>query len=319
MTVEMVLNELSHKTPAQDIYAAKRWISTLRTTIQEATSLGVQRILRTGRIFYEIELAKNYTIANWLNDNTVDREERIYLKTIATKYPYMEDFLPSQSLNSVELMECYYGNQRAEGFLYAYWMQALALSFPSDPMWDQHIIDNLSLEYIDPENGELMKKTVNVIHASNPGHVSTHRNWIDQRIRDSIRDGNDIWYRKTELYPSLLFCDSVHQQLRRIYSSHPLLKQIKERLSELEAFCQNWETGPFAYRKLRGNPRPESQATIQQYGNERTFLCPDGRHRMFTWHVSLSIKWRLHFFPLENERKIIIGYIGPHLPTASEN
>jgi len=320
MPVEMVLNELSHQTPAQNIYAARMWVSTLRTTIQEATSLGVQRILRTGRVFYEIELAPNYTVANWLHDNAVDREERRYLLTISTKYPYLEDFDSSQHSDPVELMECYYEDQRADGFRYAYWMEALALSFFTNPMWNRHIIDNLSLQHIDPETGELMKKTVSVIHASMPEHVSRHRDWIDRRIQDSVRDGPDIWYSRKELYPSLLFCDSVRQQLLQIHTSNPLLRQIKERLSELETFCKNWEAGPFDPRNLRGRPRAERQATLQQYGDQRTFKCPDGEQRVFSWHVSLNPgAWRLHFFPLENERKIIIGYIGPHLPTATEN
>ena len=319
MFVEMVLNELSHQAPAQNIYIGRMWVSILRKTIQEATSLGVQRILRTGRVFYEIEVAPNYTLANWLHDNAVDLDERRFLWKIVTKYPYLKDFDSSQDSDPVELMECYYENQRADGFRYAYWMEALALSFFSDHMWNRHIIDNLSLQHIDPETGELMEETVSVIHACVPEHVSRHRDWIDQRVRESIRDGNDIWYRRKELYPSLVFCDSVHQQLRRIFSSHPLLRQINERLFELEGFCQDWEVGPFDPWNLRGRPRTESQTTLQQYGNQRTFKCPDGEQRVFSWHVSLNPgAWRLYLFPCENERKIIIGYIGPHLPTASE-
>ncbi len=32
-------------------------------------------------------------------------------------------------------------------------------------------------------------------------------------------------------------------------------------------------------------------------------------------HVWITQSWRLHFFPVEGERRIIVGYIGEHLPT----
>ncbi len=321
MAVEMVLNELSHQIPASNIYIARGWISTLRKTIQAATGLGIQRVLRTGRVFYEIELGPNYFIATWLHDNEVDLDERRYFYTIITKCPYLEDSESPQSDDSIEVMEFYYSGQRADGFRYAYWINALALSFLSDSQWDRDIIDNISLQSIDPNTGNLLEnQTVSVIHASKPEHVFTHQNWINKQIRESIRDGNDIWHRKDELYPNLLFCDALLIQLRSLHNSHPALRQVVKRLSELDAFCRNWQQGPFNPQSLSGNPRPESQATLKQYGKERTFLCPDSKQRIFTWHLNINPgNWRLYFFPLENEKKIIIGYIGPHLPIVTEN
>ncbi|MCI0528399.1 MAG: hypothetical protein L0Y56_13245, partial [Nitrospira sp.] len=62
---------------------------------------------------------------------------------------------------------------------------------------------------------------------------------------------------------------------------------------------------------------PESQATLQQFGRERTFRSPDGEERIFSWHVRLTPgSWRIYFFP-EEAGKMIVGYIGPHLPTVS--
>lgn len=319
MSVEMVLNELSHKMPASNIYVARQWLSGLRETIQAATALGVGKILRTGRLFYEIQLAPNYFVSNWLNDDGVDHVERVFLHTIATKYPYLQDILPTGSADDAMLSEFYCEAERADGFRYAYWMQAIAISFLSHKRWDRAVIENISVHALDVETGELKEQqSVSVNHASRPEHLDSHDNWITALIRDSIRDGHDIWYRREELYPNLLFCDALHKQLRSLHSSHTALRQVKQRLSELETFCANWQEGVFEPTQLRGGARQESQATLQQYGIERTFMCPDGEERVFNWHISINPSaWRLHFFPLHKERKIIIGYIGRHLLTAT--
>ncbi len=322
MSVELVLNELSHQTYAPNIYTAREWMTTFRETIQAAVQIGTKQILRTGQIFYQIKLTRDYTIAQWLNDSGVDRDERLYIKTLTTKYPYLENFAPIEGVTPVELMDVYYNDQRAEGFRYAYWMDALAISFLSNSQWDRAIIEGLVLQYMEPESDEITEEMICIPHASKPEHVDTHREWISHRVQDSIHDGTDIWYRREELFPALIFCESVRQQLRQIHSSHPLLRQVKERLQELQRYCDHWDSGPFdpSQSLIKGRPRTESQATLQQYGNFRTFLCPDGHRRIFTWHISLNPgSWRLYFFPLESTRKIIIGYIGPHLPIASEN
>ena len=316
MVLEMVLNELSYQVPANNRDSAREWMNILLETIRRATSTGIKHVLRTGQEFYTIELAKDYTIANWFND--IDSDTRVYIKTITTKYPYLEGLDQSLSPVDVDLIECWYNGRKADGFKCAYWMDALALSFYSNDEWDKHIIDNIILTYIDKGSDGIKEEIVQIRHASKPKHIKKHLEWINECIKDSIRDGIDIWKRRNEFYPSLLFCQSVRQQLYKIYQSHVILNRIKRSLSELQKYCENWVTGGFEPENITGKPRMESKPTLQQYGKERTFVCPDGKQRKFSWHLSLSYTWRLYFYPLENEKKIIIGYIGQHLPIVSE-
>ncbi len=149
MSVEMVLNELSHQTPAQDIYTARDWLSMLRKTLQAATECGVKRVLRTSRSLYEIQIAPDYYISNWLNDCQVDKDERNYIRIVTTKTPYLHDVLPSESVDTAELSEFLYMNEKANGFRYAYWMNNLAVSFLSNHSWDMAVIDNISVQCLD--------------------------------------------------------------------------------------------------------------------------------------------------------------------------
>ena len=68
--------------------------------------------------------------------------------------------------------------------------------------------------------------------------------------------------------------------------------------------------------KIVSKATPESPATLEMYGLERTFHCHDGVLRVFSWHVRVTPgAWRLYFYPLPGEHKFIIGYIGSHLST----
>ncbi len=96
-----------------------------------------------------------------------------------------------------------------------------------------------------------------------------------------------------------------------------MLRPILDRLSLLEHFCKDWLEGPFESQRIACRATPESMATLEQYGSERTFSCPDGEMRLFSWHVRLTPHaWRIYFFPLEGKRQLIIGYIGHHLSIA---
>jgi hypothetical protein len=131
-----------------------------------------------------------------------------------------------------------------------------------------------------------------------------------------VVNGLELWNRKDELFPSLIFCEAVSEQLQSLGAENPILQLIKNRLSELEDYCKGWTDEAFEPKSLR-NVSPESQVTLQnsKYSKERTFLCPDGKERVFSWHAKLSFGWRIYFFPNE-QRKMIVGYVGCHLRTA---
>ncbi|NEP41695.1 MAG: hypothetical protein F6K35_21660 [Okeania sp. SIO2H7] len=78
MDLEMVLNELSLKTPAADIQTAKQLMSELIQTLFAATESGVKWKLRTQENFYSVELAPDYSVGSWSNDKDVSQEYIIF-------------------------------------------------------------------------------------------------------------------------------------------------------------------------------------------------------------------------------------------------
>ncbi|MCC3530522.1 MAG: hypothetical protein JGK21_21325 [Microcoleus sp. PH2017_22_RUC_O_B] len=318
MDLEMVFNELSAQSPAADITTARQWMSELISTMREAKRCGLKGI-RTQEDFHAMVLAENYPLSRWRNDNEVNREERTFLRTLATKTPLSVDISDIKIQIKIENMDCEFSLQgsQAEGFKVAHYLETLAISLNSETLWDNSRI-KLELTQID-EHENLIEESVEVIHASQTNHVLEHANWIKNRLQSERINGVELWNRRDELFPSLLFCDAGNKQLRKLRSGEERLQFVLEILYQLENYAKNWKTGYFSLEGVSIEVSGESEATLNKYGKERTFLCPDGEERLFDRHVKLKeCNWRIHFFAevsKQGKRKVIIGYIGLHLPT----
>lgn len=304
----MVLNELSLQTPAPDIPTAKQWMSELIQTLREATSSGVKRLLRTSNEINFIELAPKYPILKWRNE--ASREEKQFFTSLSTKAPFWTD--ASQEIQEqFDLSDVFYQGESARELGFVLLIDGLAVSFQSDSKWDCSCLD-LQVSKLD-EDGEIVDVVEEVKHASHRNHIQDHVDWIKKRLQVTVIDGQDLWNRRTELFPSLEFCDDVHDQLQNLSIKHPMLQNVAKRLFRLEEYCKCWITSRFSPDDV-GNCSPESQATLQQYPAERTFRCPDKEERLFSWHIKLANGWRIYFLPIK-PGKVIIGYVGVHLRT----
>jgi hypothetical protein len=194
----------------------------------------------------------------------------------------------------------------------------LALSLPSDSCWHASHL-RLKITQID-QTGEIADVFEEIPHASYVEHMRLHLPWIKERLhvnaQTDMNEGSDIWLHKEEWFPHLYFCEQVEEQLQTLCRGHLMLMPIFKRLYELENYCSNWSDGPFDHNKIAGKVTPESAITLEMYSSERTFRCPDGVTRVFSWHLRLTPgAWRLYFYPLPEEHKVVVGYIGSHLST----
>lgn len=313
MTVEMYLNELSLNKPANDIYMARIMGSQLVQTTYVAIQLGLERVLRTHEKFFNLVMAPNYPISKWLNDSEVDKEIQRYIKTLTTKAPFWEGLPGLES--GTYINEFSWQNQSAVGLGASYLMDGLAVSFESDEAWKS---DKILILMKSIEDDIILKQDILVNHASNPDHVYKHNDWIQENIQSEAKKGQDLWEKRNRLFPSLIFCNSVENQLNEMEPVY--FSSVRRRLFEIEAYCKIWKSKPIGTpfdSKGLLNIKTESEATLKRHGSERTFTCPDGKQRLFSWHIPLTPHARrIHFFPLSETCEIIIGYIGKHLPTS---
>jgi hypothetical protein len=292
-------------------------MSELIKTIRAFTAQGVKINIRSHQSFYHITLAPNYSISQWCKE--ANEKERRFIKNLATKTPLSKELLNPdiQDIeNNVGLSEFYYQGQLTIGLGVAYLLDTLAISFISDQFWD---LSYLQLDLIQlNDNDDIINQAVDIRHASLDIHVKDHSKWIQERIRTGIIDGEDIWERRKELFPSLEFCENVSKQIQSLDYGTPMVRQVEKKLFELENYCKIWTNGAFNLDLLPSKATPESDSRLQQLEQKLTFECPDGKKRIFSLHLRMTGAgaWRLHFFPkLEicpelGTGKIIVGYIG---------
>jgi hypothetical protein len=313
MQLEMILNGLSLKNPVNDEQIARELMSTLIKTISLAVNLGI-RTLRTENKIYDIIIAPDYPLSKWLNDNQVDIEQRDFLLTLETQTPLLKEITDTVIRDKVDLSDFKYQGEAARDLGISYLLDNLAISFNSDTKWNSSQL-KLELTTID-ENDDLTESTIKVNHASFKIHIEEHKNWIEQRIRLTINDGKELWYRKEELFPDLEFCESVRKQLEDIRTGQLELQYVVKALFELQNCSKNWNNGTFSTQGYSIETSGESEPTLNQYSQQRTFRCLDGEDRLFEQHVKLRVcNWRIHFLPENPSKAIVVGYIGRHLPT----
>ncbi|MEB3359487.1 MAG: hypothetical protein VKK04_22370 [Synechococcales bacterium] len=314
MALDLVLNELSLEDPAPDAFMARQWMVDFIQTVRAVKAqAGRQIILRTQYDFYTEMLAPGYPVRRWLNDDEVDREEQRFIKTLVTKSPFSQDIL-NTAVQEIENMtgpcEFLHEGKVAIGLGAAYILDMFPVSVRSMPCWDYSYLD-LEIIHADEENDR-----GTIVHASCRKHVHDHLQWFESRLLQGIHNGVLLWDRRNDLFPNLQFCDSVKKQLADLQAGSVMLNPIEKRLSDLQNCASDWTTGAFDPNKLTARATTESRATLNMYGQERTFACSDGQSRVFSWHVRLTpMAWRIHFYPIQ-PGEIIVGYIGCHLPTA---
>jgi hypothetical protein len=316
MALDMILNELSLPL-ASDIPTARTRFSIFIQVLKSVRNQGLKKAsLLTQYNFHQILLAPDYPLRRWLNDPEVNREEKTFLRTIATSSPFSQGIannLISEVENNAAPLEFRHQGKIAIGLGIAFILDTISISFHSDECWNASKLP-LDVTYA---NGE--DEQVDIVHASSKKHVQAHTDWFHQKCFSNIQTGQDLWGQRDSLFPNLQFCQSIQASLESILAGDVMLSSVNKRLKELQDYSLNWTDGGFDQDSLPCKVTPESETTLQQYGSERTFPCPDGQRRTFSWHIRLTPQaWRIYFHPSQ-DRTLIIGYIGPHLRTAKYN
>lgn len=316
MNMEIILNELSICTLAEDVRIAQERMLHLIQTIKTCVEYGLERVVRAKSDVHMFDLAVGYNIAKWRNDGSVDIEARRYFRSITVKAPLIDSESAAEVQKSAAIAEFRFDGNEAQGLGLAFLLGSLAVSIQSETRWDASML-GLQVYELNDENGEILERAIDVRHASGPDHVRTHENWILERKQSALTDGSDLWARRVELFPHLIFCPQVERQLRSLHAQESIFHSVVAALFDLESYFRLWTTGPFRRDRLGRLASPESERTLAQYRIMRTFLCPDGISRLFSWHLKLTPSaWRLYFLPKDDDRNCLIGYIGPHLLTA---
>ncbi|SIT07225.1 hypothetical protein [Neptunomonas antarctica] len=299
--------------------AAVSFSETVRA-FKQATVYGVEDYLVSSNSTAETLLSADYTIRNWIADHRtedgvalVDKELQRFFARKMDKSPFVEEDLYTNDSDYLENEVLIKGavdlNINMSATL-AYIRSGILLS-PSLSVFSNSKVDAVLV------NAEDEDLPVKVRCISTCGMVSEHAEYIRELSEKKVTASNQIWDLRGELFPDLLFCASVKNQLFGL----PKWNVIFERLLELQTYSLNWNDGPFdaEYIPSKASGEGGRVRANRRAINERTFLCPDSNSRVFYWHLRATPgAIRIYFFPIEDdaEKKIIVGYIGvkPYYP-----
>lgn len=160
------------------------------------------------------------------------------------------------------------------------------------------------------------------IDFSQINHIKAEKQVIDNKTFQLLKNNDlwnvtyrNMWNKREKLFPSLIFCEDVENQLLLIGNSS-YFNQIIDRLIEFNKAVSQWTSGSFSYKTINSNYSlrisPESDKTMDKFGNERLCKLPNGGTEFFELHIKTG-DLRFHFYADDRTRKVYIGYIGPHL------
>ena len=170
-------------------------------------------------------------------------------------------------------------------------------------------------------SGNDMSSVIDVRNLSLLDHIEKHKGWIDTLQWESLEQGKDLWLKRKEYFPNLLFGSDMEAQLQKIGLSNKH-NRVFNSLKQMDGFCISWQSGGFSLEDFKSqtllDASYESASTMQKFFVERKFRLPDGKKVQFELHVKLP-DLRIYILPDIDTKTLTVGYIGKHLRTSKYN
>lgn len=319
MKVALFLNELSLTPLALDVAAGRARMSAFLDVVTRVRQVvrSARPLVHTIDPIHALPLAPGYSVADW--SVGLSRDERLLFLQLATQAPLLEGGRDPQELIDRHLRsECWHDGRSAVGLGAAFAADGLSVSFRSAQCWDEWAL-HVEVDEADEEANVTRRKAV-VRHASVGAHIDAHERLLRELERLSVRDGQDLWDRRAELFPALEFCKEVRGQLTEFLGGDIALDGVVKRLVDLQKFFDAWDGASIGPGSLPTKCTPESGTTLGKYEQQHTFTPPVGPRRVFSWHVRFTPGvGRIFFDGDAARRRGIIGCVTKvGLPTVKD-
>lgn len=313
----MILNELSIEGNLKKTEDVNRVVSQFIALCHKISHGFGDRDFYYAKELLEGEWIPGYKIYDWLKDpNTPQREKAFFRMMINRKQIIQkEDFLGSEFVVKVGNGE----KREAIGCLAAYEHESYVVSMGTADIWRKEEIIGIYGTLVESEESVQVEENERCIENyvwEGQFHLLEKRQ--QDKTRQMVSSGKELWEKRGKLYPHLCFCDCVQAQMEGArLSLH--VRTIMKRLQVLEDYFKGFD-GNFDKDKMGYDCRWESESVEKnsRLRGMRVFKTPYGKMEFFGWHISFSGNFpgRIHFIPDAEHKVGIVGYIGKHLPTA---
>ena len=271
-----VFNELSADEPAPTRRAARvRMESMLGAVAALAGDRTASLTAVDSFDLYGMRLTTDYDLTGWLDDRAVDRELRIYFRTISTKLDELDT---------------------------------------GEAVRDRFYLSEFHVRYTWLENdGTERRRDVVAINVADRAQVDSAIDEMSNQARVALTASPALLAdRKRACFPHLGFGPDVDDQLARVPVE--MLHRIVAKLIVLDDAVRRWRRDA-AEAPVLPKVHSESEPTMRQYGDRRVFRSASGASETFRLHAMVGGRRRIHLRIGRRDRSVEIGYIGEHLPT----
>lgn len=318
-----VFNELSARVSAPTIHQGRRRMDDMVSAVATMMVDRAAVLVTVGEPnLWAAELAPGYTVANWLSGGEHDpnRDLKSLLLRIASKIGLPEEadealrnrFHLSEFVLSPRVGEKSGERVEARGLGAAVLFAGIGISLRSEDQWSRLRIP-LRHTWLD-ENCQEQSDDVEALNLSASSQIEALSGYLIERRRRDLR-GNPLTLadRKHECFPHLEFGLDVDGHLEALPPE--ILQVVVGKLVILDAVSRAWRSDPTMTSPQLPQCNPESEATMQQFGDQRTFRNPEGGRASYRLHAMVGSAYRIHLRVTHEPRGIEIGYIGRHLDT----
>lgn len=288
----------------------------LAKTLRALDRLGASRAIRSTRDAADLDLAEGRGLRSWCFDRSVDRDAGRLVASRLGKQPFLDGpdglFASQEGSHAIEALVA---GALALGAGYVALTDGLLVLLQGVHRPEGSPVTVLLGVLTDDE---LFEEQREIMAVASEEEVDAQREGVTEKVTRSVPDGPTLVRRLPELFPRLRLGGGGEAQLLALTGNEPIFGQVLRHLRALQDAAEDWEPGSAIAPAVAHSV--ESKATLEHgmYGSLRDFPTPEGVPPFrWTLHTKLAGGVRLYYHPHEQEDGLwlLIGYLGPHLPT----
>jgi hypothetical protein len=285
------------------------------SAIEELRRIGYCKEINLSRSFANLKLCNDYSVYSCCMDKIHHANERDKLRsflTLFTKGPYIDDEFEAANMSGT--VEYLFDDMQTVGLMMSYVFNGVAVSLSGDLRFADFEVFLKRRELL--SDGTLRESECKTYSIKDAEMVKQKKFPLRERLLENIKTGKDILEHASRIFGNLEFCENAKKQLSGIHGHEEYFHELKRHLSVMNEYIEL--DGPFKPPGIDFAER-ESESTKQNrdLAQSRTFKCPDGTSRPFFAHSKIGSKYRIHVRPDISSKRVLVGYIGLHLPTST--
>lgn len=315
---EMVLNHAS--LPPAGWRQTVNWLPEVADGMATLVRDGVaQATLRMCRSPHEIRYPDDRSLFDAYQElrQRGARDQYVFLMRLSTKVPLDDDLAPGVA-DRFQMCEATMCEARelppddGAPLVLCAVTAAIAVSVPSEPVWDRARI-RVAFDELLPDEafGEADEEIDNLARSAHaPPICERHR----ERHRVHCSNAADLWSRREQVFPRLAFGPDVEGHLAELNPGW--FSTLVGRLADLDAAAAAWAVAGGDAPRWKTKVTPESGRLMcnPKLREARRFRSVSGARVLFEWHARFGSGGRIHLAFDARTRDIEVGYIGRHLP-----